>query len=92
MMTELMARSLTVEEIAAELQYHEDPAAKKLALAIIDGEIEDPAVQELETEVESVESERDEALEEVEGLKQLLRKCLEEVKDKDLIVEIEASI
>lgn len=79
-MNELMARSLSAQELAEEFRYHDDPGVMKLARAVVDGEA---ASRDYESELETMEGKYDEAkcrieeLElETEDLKDLLRECL----------------
>jgi hypothetical protein len=91
-MNELMASGLSPAEIANELVYHDDPGVKKLARAFAEDLANADEVEELECELGGAREELRASEKEVEGLKDLLGECLDEIKDTDLLARIKAAL
>lgn len=80
--TELMARSLTTEELANRLLDHPDVAVRQLARYCIDGDTSTrEAIEEAQSDRDDIEGERDEANRIANEAESLLDKCAEILPD-----------
>lgn len=79
-MNELMARSLSAKELAEQLRYHADPGVAKLALAVINGDLEGPDLAE---ELSNANDELDTANRHICDMEAVLNECLDELSDLD---------
>jgi dsDNA-specific endonuclease/ATPase MutS2 len=97
-MNEVMARSLSPQELAEELRYHVDPGVSRLALSIISGgELSRDFEEELEDSERAAENARGEAdalEQQCDDLKELLRECIEELPESaaNLIARIKDAV
>ena len=79
-MNETMARSLRPAEIAEELRYHADPGVARLALAVINKDVDGCGVAE---ELEDAKSQLRELEDRCERLESALEQCDEALGDDD---------
>jgi hypothetical protein len=95
-MNEIMARALSIPEIAKELRYHSDPGVARLAAAVSDNDFEfkdaEEEIQELSESAEIYQGRAEELELECEALKKLLRDRLERPLDVALEEQIRAAI
>lgn len=88
-MNELMARSLSLDEIAKELLGHSDPGVAKLAHHVYEAGADG---RDYESELEDAEDRAHEAEKQVEDLKELLDDCIQELPDSDAGNELRVRI
>lgn len=91
-MNELMARSLSPNEIAKELLDHSDPGVIKLASLIYQDGVDLRNADNLKDEADAAENRASEAEAQVEELTELLRDCLDELPDSEAGRELRKSI